>query len=71
MPNATLEILMSLFWHPCLLGSLCSWCTWPLSQSLALASTLLGALVQPSFTTGTKHGMTIGYSGLDHLQGQH
>jgi hypothetical protein len=32
------------FWLRFLLGSLCSWCTWPPSPSLELVSTQLGAL---------------------------
>lgn len=55
----TILLFMFRSWRHCLLGLLCFWFTWPPSPSQVLASTLLGVLGQPSFTTRTKLGMTM------------
>ncbi|ONM53264.1 Aquaporin PIP2-6 [Zea mays] len=44
-------------------GSLCSWCTWRRSRSLAPVSTRRGASAPPSCTTTAKPGATSGSSG--------
>ncbi|KAL1809000.1 hypothetical protein ACET3Z_025990 [Daucus carota] len=63
MPSAAPEILTSLFWHHCLLASRCFWYIWPLFPLLAPESILRGVWVQPSSSTRTSHGTTIGFSG--------
>ena len=47
------------FWLHFPLDLLCSWFTWPPSQSLVLVSTLLGVLELLLSTTKISHGMTM------------
>ncbi|MBA0849994.1 hypothetical protein Goshw_023791, partial [Gossypium schwendimanii] len=66
IPKETQEILMFLCWHHFPLGLLCLWFIWQLFRSPEPESTLLVVSELLLCSTRTSHGMTIGYSGLDH-----